>query len=46
VPKLLITFGKNLSRAHGNFEQENGVLEACIIIINCYYVIYCNYIRE
>jgi hypothetical protein len=29
-------FGEILSRAHGNFEQQNGVLESFIIVINYY----------
>jgi hypothetical protein len=29
-------FGEILSRAHGNFEQKNGVLEFGIIIVNYY----------
>jgi hypothetical protein len=33
-------FGEVLSRAHGNFEQQNGVLESCIIVINCYIIGY------
>jgi hypothetical protein len=40
VPKLSIIFGEILSRAHGNFEQQNGVLESCIVIINHYIVIH------
>jgi hypothetical protein len=34
VPKLLIIFRETLSSANGNFEQQNGVLESCIIITN------------
>jgi len=44
VPKLSITFEEILSRAHGNFEEQNKVLDPsiviinyCIIIINAYY---------
>jgi hypothetical protein len=28
----LSIFGEILSRAHGNFEKQNGILESCIII--------------
>jgi hypothetical protein len=31
---MSINFGEFLSSAHGNFEQQNGVLESCTIIIN------------
>jgi hypothetical protein len=33
VPKLLIFFVEIPIHTHGNFEQRNGVLEFCIIII-------------
>jgi hypothetical protein len=39
VPKFLVIFGERLSRAHGNFEQQNMVLESCIIIITILYMI-------
>jgi len=46
VPKLSTNFKEILSHAHGNFEEQNTVLESsisiinyCIIIINAYYVI-------
>jgi hypothetical protein len=35
VPKSRV-FGEILSCAHGNFEQQNGVLTSFIIIINYY----------
>jgi hypothetical protein len=34
VPKLFIKFKEILSLAHGNFEDQNKVLEPSIIIIN------------
>jgi hypothetical protein len=44
--KLSIVCGEILSCAHGNFEQENGVLESFIIIINYYDIIIVKIIRE
>jgi len=44
VPKLSIGFEDIISRAHGNFEEQNKILEPyiktinyCIISINAYY---------
>jgi hypothetical protein len=34
VPKLSINFEEILSRAHGNSEDQNKVLEPSIIIVN------------
>jgi hypothetical protein len=34
VPKLSINFAEFFPRAHGNFEEQNKVLESSIIIIN------------
>jgi hypothetical protein len=34
--QIVNNFGEILSRAHGNFEQQNWALESCIVIINCY----------
>jgi len=34
VTKFFINFEETLSRAHGNFEKQNEVLESSIIIIN------------
>ena len=46
VPKLALNFKEILSRAHGNFEEQNKVFDSyiiiiiinyCIIIVNAYY---------
>ena len=34
MPKLYINFEEILSRAHGNFKEQNSVLEPSIIITN------------
>jgi hypothetical protein len=34
--ELSIVSGGILSRAHGNFGQQSGILESFIVIINCY----------
>ena len=34
MPKLCTNFQEILSRAHGNFEEQNSVLELSVIIIN------------
>jgi hypothetical protein len=50
LPKLQISFGEILSRIHGNFEQQNGVLESFIMIIHYYHSLiiyfycYCKFI--
>jgi hypothetical protein len=36
VPTWPVIFGKILLRAHGHFEQRNGVLESCVTSINFY----------
>jgi hypothetical protein len=41
VPKLSIDFKEILSHAHGNFEEQNEVLEPSMIIIN-YFIITIN----
>ena len=41
VPKLSVDLEEILSRAHGNFEEQNKVLESSIIIIN-YFVFIIN----
>jgi hypothetical protein len=52
MPILSIILGQILPRAHGNFEQQYGVLESFIIINNYYNIIiiyYCyfkNYYME
>jgi hypothetical protein len=38
-PKLLLILREIHSRAHRNFQQQNGGLESFIIIINCYYTV-------
>jgi hypothetical protein len=46
VPKLSINLEEILSRAHGNFENQNRFLEFSVILINYYFIIihkYCNY---
>jgi hypothetical protein len=47
VPKLSINFEEILSHAHGNFEEQNRVLELSVIIINyCIIIIirtFCKY---
>jgi len=42
--KLSISFEKILSRAHGNFEAQNKVLELSIIIINYSIIVNAYYI--
>jgi hypothetical protein len=45
IPKLSIIFEEFLSCAHEYFEQQTGVFESCITIINYYYdIVYYNYI--
>jgi len=47
LPKLSINFEEILSRAHGNFEEQNKVLEPSIIIINLFIITnsyYCYYL--
>jgi len=34
VPKLSINLGEILSPVHGNFEEQNKVLESSMVIIN------------
>jgi hypothetical protein len=46
--QILRNFRRNSFEYHGNFEQQNGVLESCIIIIDYYIIYYCyckNYCR-
>ena len=35
MPKLAVNFDEILSRSHGNFENQNKVLELYTVIINC-----------
>jgi hypothetical protein len=46
VPKLSKFKKKIVSRAHGNFEQQTGVLESIIIIYYYYYYYYYYYIMR
>jgi hypothetical protein len=46
APKLSIIFGEIILGVHGNYEQQNGVSESSIIIVNDYYIIYCIRGRE
>jgi hypothetical protein len=39
VPKSSVIFGKVILRAHGNFGQQNGVLQTFIVINNYYDII-------
>ena len=41
VLKLSTNFEEIISRSHGNFEEQNKVLEPSIIIINAYYCYHC-----
>jgi len=41
VPTFSINFKEILSRAHGNFEEQNKVFEPSIIIINNFIIIIC-----
>ena len=44
MPKLSTNFEEILSRVHPNFEEQNKILEPCIIIINyCIIISNANY---
>ena len=38
-PKLSINFEESVSRANGNFEEQNMILEPSIILISCIIII-------